>query len=162
MRLLPTVQVCKAPGRYELDYVYKEPYLGLMPIDVIATVKEVANAVKKYNDVPLMNQVFDLQQALLELQTDYIETKKQLDDARTTLEIRQSIHKRGEYFYKDGDEEPLCAKCWQKDDKPVYMSALRDSSTWGKFRECVVCKHMVIEEQPRRGPRQINPHSGWG
>jgi hypothetical protein len=133
-----------------------------MAPDIVNAAKEVYNAVQKYNDVPLMKQVVELQQAVLDLQAELTELKKQLADALAKLDVRHTMHKRGEYFYKDGDEEPLCAKCWQKDDKPVYMSALRDSSTWGKFRECVVCKHMVIEEQSRRGPRQINPHSGWG
>jgi hypothetical protein len=133
-----------------------------MSINIIDAMKAVLKSIQKYNDVELMNQVFTLQAALLELQTENIDMKKQLDEARAKLEVRQSIHKRGEYFYKEGDEEPLCARCWQKDDKPVYMSGLIDSSTYGKVRQCTVCKHMVVEERPVRGQRQVTPHSSWG
>jgi hypothetical protein len=126
-----------------------------MPIDIINTAKEVANAVKKYNDVPLMNQVFELQQALLDMQNDKIELKRQLDEARKKLDIRDTMHKRGEYFYRDGDEEPFCPKCWQKDEKAVYLSTQKTSETYGKYRQCIVCTGMFIEEQPVHMNRQI-------
>jgi hypothetical protein len=133
-----------------------------MPIDIFNAAKEVANAVKKYNDVPLMNQVFDLQQALLDLQKENIELKRQLEEMRVKLEIRQSIKKRGEYFYHDGDEEPLCPKCWQKDDKPVYLSAQKISETYGKYRQCIVCMGLFIEKEPTRTNGQVRPVSEWG
>jgi hypothetical protein len=131
-----------------------------MPSDIINAAKEVYNAVQKYNDVPLMQQVVELQQSVFDLQAELIGTKKQLDDARAKLDIRQSMHKRGEYFYKDDDPEPHCPKCWQQDGKPVYLPAQRTSSTYGKMRQCIICKEIFIEE-PARTQRQINPHSDW-
>jgi hypothetical protein len=133
-----------------------------MAPDIVNAAKEVYNAVQKYNDVPLMKQVVELQQAVFDLQAELIEVKKQLADALAKLDVRHSIHKQGEYFYKDGDEEPFCPKCWQKDDKLVYLPALKTSSTYGKFRQCIVCKQMFIEEAAPT-QRQITPRgSAWG
>jgi hypothetical protein len=133
-----------------------------MPSDIVNAAKEVYNAVQKYNDVPLMKQVVELQQALLDLQTEHMEVKKQRDDALAKLDVRQSMHKQGEYFYKDGDAEPYCPKCWQQDSKLVYLPALKTSSTYGKIRQCIVCKEMFIEEAAPT-QRQITPRgSTWG
>jgi hypothetical protein len=145
-----------------LETRLEQSYLRFMAPDIINAAKEVYNAVQKYNDVPLMNQVVELQQAVLDLQAELIGVKKQLDDARAKLEIRHSIHKRGEYFYKDEGEEPFCPKCWQQDDKLVYLPALTTSSTYGKIRQCIVCNKMFIEE-PLPTQRQITPRTGqWG
>jgi hypothetical protein len=127
----------------------------VMPVDIINTTKEVLKAVQKYNDVELMNKVYTLQAALLELQGENIELRKQLDEAHATLAIRQSIRKRGEYFYKDSEQEPLCPKCWQQDEKLVYLSALK-TAHWGKFRACIVCRSNFTEEK-YDSPMQIRP-----
>jgi hypothetical protein len=133
-----------------------------MAPDIINAAKEVYNAVQKYNDVPLMKHVVELQQAVLDLQTELIAAKKQLDDALAKLDVRHSMHKRGAYFYKDGDEEPFCPKCWQQDDRLVYLPALTTSSTFGKIRQCIVCNKMFIEE-PLPAQRQTTPRTGqWG
>jgi hypothetical protein len=133
-----------------------------MAPDIINAAKEVYNAVQKYNDVPLMKQVVELQQAVLDLQAELVEAKKQLSDALAKLDVRHSIHKRGEYFYKGGDEEPLCPKCWQQNDKLVYLSAVKSNPSYAAFRRCVVCKELFVErEAPTQ--RQITPRgSTWG
>ncbi len=135
-----------------------------MAIDIINTAKEVANAVKKYNDVPLMNQVFELQAALLDLQKQNMELRRELEETRAKLAVKDAIRKRGEYFFKDGEEEPLCPKCWQQDGKPVYLSAQKSSQFYNKYRHCIVCTQTFVEEpRPQRGPRQFGgPSSAWG
>jgi hypothetical protein len=133
-----------------------------MAPDIVNAAKEVYNAVQKYNDVPLMKQVFELQQAALDLQAELIAVKKQLDDALAKLDVRDTMHKRGEYFYKDGYEEPFCPKCWQGDNKLVYLPAVKNSQWYGKIRQCIVCDKIFIEE-PLPTQRQIMPRgSTWG
>jgi hypothetical protein len=133
-----------------------------MAPDIVNAAKEVYNAVQKYNDVPLMKQVVELQQAVLDLQAELIELRKELADALAKLDVRHSMHKRGEYFYKDGDEEPYCPRCWQGDNKLVYLPAVKTSPAIGAFRRCIVCKENFNEgAAPAR--RQITPPgSQWG
>jgi hypothetical protein len=149
-------------GSTVLECEPEQSYLGFMAPDIVNAAKEVYNAVQKYNDVPLMKQVVELQQAVLDLQSELIAAKKQLDDALARLDVRHSMHKRGEYFYKDGDEEPFCPKCWQQDNKLVYLPELRTSATYGKYRECIVCKHLFIEKDASPLQRQITPRGSWG
>ena len=150
------------PGITVLECESEQSYLGAMAPDIVNAAKEVYKAVQKYNDVPLMKQVVELQQAVLDLQAELIEAKKQRDDALAKLDVRHSIHKRGEYFYKDGDAEPFCPKCWQQDNKLVYLPAVNNSSTYGKIRQCIVCNKIFIEEAAPT-QRQITPRgSQWG
>jgi hypothetical protein len=133
-----------------------------MPSDIVNAAKEVYNAVQKYNDVPLMKQVFELQQAALDLQAELIEATKQRDDALAKLDVRQSMHKQGEYFFKDGDPEPFCPKCWQQDSKLVYLPATQQSQSYGIYKRCMVCKEIFVE-QAAPTQRQITPRgSTWG
>lgn len=120
-----------------------------MALDVITAAKELANAVKKYNDVPLMNQVFELQSALLELQQEKMELRKALDAAESKLRARDKIEKRGQLFYKRDDPEPICPVCWQRDERIVYLP---QSQEWngGIRRDCRVCKEVIWEVPMQR------------
>jgi hypothetical protein len=118
-----------------------------MPIDIINTAKEVANAVKKFNDVPLMNQVFELQQALLDLQNETMTLKQQLEAANKKLNVRGTVIKRGTYFYKTEENDPLCPSCWQKNDLPVYLlpPEYGVDGIMGVARKCPVCKQRYTQ-----------------
>jgi hypothetical protein len=59
-----------------LESRLEQSYLGFMAPDIINAAKEVYNAVQKYNDVPLMKQVVELQQAVFDSQAELIEAKK--------------------------------------------------------------------------------------
>lgn len=52
------------------------------------------------------------------------------------------------YFYQDGDDRPMCPKCWQKDRRAVYMG---QQQIWrgGVRRTCPVCDWCNFDESPK-------------
>jgi hypothetical protein len=114
-------------------------YFHEMPIDPIGIAKSVMEAVKKYNDVPLMQQVIELQSAVLDLQREKFELLQALSAAKLKLSTRESVTKKGQYFYKAGDDDPLCPICWSKDEKMVFLPPAREWNG-GIRRDCNACQ----------------------
>jgi hypothetical protein len=110
-------------------------------VDPISAVKEVYAAVQKYNDVPLMKQIVDLQSQMMDQQAELITTKQERRAATEKLSLREKISRRGTagYFYLDGDNDPLCPVCWERDAKIVHLP---QSEKWngGIRRDCNECE----------------------
>jgi hypothetical protein len=110
-------------------------------VDPLSTIKGVYAAVEKYNDVPLMRQIFELQSQLMELQTDLTTARAELEAAEAKLSLREKLTRRGpaNYFYLQGETDPLCPVCWERDGRLTHLPA---SEHWGGGvrRDCKICQ----------------------
>jgi hypothetical protein len=123
--------------------------------DPIGTIKNISEIIKKYNDLELMKQIVALQTEVFDLQTENLDLKKQI--ARINEREKMIRREPHGYYYKDGEEVPHCAKCWENDGKLITLPATADH---GSFvgRRCRVCNHLYIEGRKYEtggGGRQI-------
>lgn len=130
-----------------------------MSIDPLGTLKQIKDLVGKYNDLPLMKQILDLQTEIFELQTENLKLRDELADLRRRQDQRERLQMRGplNYYYQEGDEVPFCPKCWENEAKLIHLSA---PEPWnrGIRRECRVCKETFWEKPMDLRPSQIRPH----
>jgi hypothetical protein len=77
-------------------------------------------------------------------------------------EVQQVVRVRGEfgYCYKEGDDEPLCPRCFQKDQKVVYLPPVEQYGNKGLLRKCVVCDFQKLEERAEPD-RVVFTRSAW-
>jgi hypothetical protein len=124
-----------------------------MPLDPITSLKQIAELVKKYNDLELMKQIVDLQNQLFDSQREKLQLEKALADLKAQLDVRQKLHMRGpnNYFYMDGDDVPLCPLCWERDQKVIHLPP-PDQYMIGLGRVCRVCKHDYSEDGGKPTP----------
>jgi hypothetical protein len=68
--------------------------------------------------------------------------KKTKDSMRAKVTPRETIHRdaRNGYFFKEGDTEPLCPKCYEGTDRPIHLLPLIS----GK-RKCPECSSTYNE-----------------
>lgn len=111
--------------------------------DPIGTIKNIAEIVKKYNDLELMKQIIDLQQEVFDLQRENLDLRKQAEDR-----VHMRLSGEHGYIYRDGDETPHCPKCWEKDRKAIHLPASEDFGSY-HGRICRVCGYHYKE-----GPRK--------
>jgi len=109
-------------------------------MDPLANLKEISNIIKKYNDLELMKRIVDLQTEVFELQTKNLDLKQQLGS-------RESVKRTGPhgFYFQDGDPDPLCPKCWEKDEKMIHLGNSRPWSG-GIRRDCHVCNQTFWEK----------------
>jgi hypothetical protein len=88
-------------------------------IDPVKAIQGVYAAVEKYNDVPLMKQIVDLQSQVMEQQMELTSVRQQLQTATGKLSLREKLTRRGpaNYYYLEGENDPLCPVCWERDGR---------------------------------------------
>ena len=115
--------------------------------DPIDTIKNISEIVKKYGDLPLMEQIVELKLEVFELQRENLALKKQFDE-----QAKMQMNGPWGYYFQDGDDVPFCPKCWESDRKAIHLPGLVDYFG-GRGRICRVCKHQYVEipSAPRNG-----------
>lgn len=110
-------------------------------VDPIDAVKQIYNAVEKYNDVPLMRQIVDLQSQVVDLQAELFRTKRELLELSEKLNTRAKMTRRGpaNFYYLEGETDPLCPICWERDGKTIHLPQ-QERFPGGISRVCNVCR----------------------
>jgi hypothetical protein len=126
--------------------------------DPIGTMKNIAELIKKYNDLELMKQIVSLQTEVFDLQTENLALKKQLTE-RGEREKMKRTEPHG-YYYEEGNDVPHCPKCWEKDEKAITLPAPRDSGSY-QGRTCRVCNHYYKEGPASRGESHRQVGGTW-
>lgn len=91
-----------------------------MLINPLRTLRGISEAIKKYDDLGLMQQIVDLQTGLIESQAEYMTLADELRDAKAELDVRAKIARRGICFYMEGEQDLLYPVCWERDGKTVH------------------------------------------
>jgi hypothetical protein len=120
------------------------------------SVGKVSGLVKKYNDLPLMEEIIELKTRVFALQEELLTAK---------IELAQRDEMRVDgphgYCFKAGDDKPYCPTCWQGSHKEVNLPP-PDNYAGGYGRVCRVCKQLYVERKATL-QRQLSPHvSQWG
>jgi hypothetical protein len=121
------------------------------PMSVVHGAKEIAELVKKYNDIPLYQKIVELQGQVVELATERLELFSKNQELTGKLALRNKTEFRNPYYYQEGDEIPLCPTCYDNSsgEKRIHLTHPSNDYDSGHGRYCRVCKHVIIE-----GPRK--------
>jgi hypothetical protein len=123
------------------------------PSSVIKGVKEVGEIVKKYNDVPLYEKIITFQAQLVELAEERMELTAKVRDLSEKLEKKAKTRFENPYFCEEGNEVPLCPKCFSNSDGKLrmYLTHPAEDRPAGHGRWCRQC-HEFYREGPRKTP----------
>ncbi len=125
----------------------------------IQGVKEIAELVRKYNDYSLYEKIVQLQTQVVELTSERCALKDENDTLRTQLSDRVQTVFRNPYYYKDGDEVPLCPRCYETSSRELRVHLTHPASelTNGFGRICRNCKWFFLEGPERKEPKPHRP-----
>lgn len=107
-------------------------------MSIIDGIKDIANIVRKADNIDLYRQILELQQEALELVEENFNLKKELREAKESTELQERlIFENNTYFIKDEHktEGPYCATCWDNEKKLIRMFDYGD----GIGHYCNVC-----------------------
>ncbi len=122
-------------------------------------VKEIADLVRKYNDYSLYEKIVQLQTQVVELTTERCALKDENDSLKTQLSDRVQTVFRNPYYYTDGDEVPLCPRCYETSSRELRVHLTHPASelTNGFGRICRNCKWFFLEGPERMQPKSHRP-----
>ena len=106
-------------------------------MNVIDQAKELASLIKKIGDVELYRRIVELEGEIIEL----TRSKRELEESKRNLEsqlaLKKSISFESPFYFQEGDEIPICPRCWEKDDRLVHLTGCPPRKVTAY--ECTVC-----------------------
>ncbi len=133
----------------------------LGPMQAVQGVKEIAELVKKYNDVPLYEKIVALQDQVVEIATERLDLYTENQSLKQKLELRAKMHFRNPYWYEEGDEVPFCPTCYESSKGELRIHLPHPPQEWngGNRRICKnkECRCTFYDEGVEPRTRQYSP-----
>ena len=120
----------------------------MMSNDLSSGIKNVADIVKKAENLELYAMLLDLQSKALELQEENAQLKQQLSDQSRIESLRSRIIRHDQPFItlRDDDDHILyCAQCWDSKEKLIQMNTEPSSAEF----ICPSCKNTGVYDRQK-------------
>jgi hypothetical protein len=114
---------------------------------IIDNVKDIAELIKKYDNVELYQKIIDLRDEIFELKEDNLKLKEKIKSLEEEKKINEKmIFELPFYWLKDGEKKdgPYCQKCYDDNKKLIRLQDLKNG-----FWACLVCKCGVADPSYR-------------
>jgi hypothetical protein len=130
----------------------------------VQTAKTAVELAKKSKDSSLKETVGEVLNGILDLKIKVLDLEEENRELKHRLSKQDELERKGEfgYWFKKGQTDPLCPKCYEGDGKEIYLPK---SEPWsgGMRRICKVCRSITWEQPMDLRRRQIQPRSSsWG
>jgi len=122
---------------------------------IIDNVKDIAELVKKYNNLELSQKIIDLRDEIFELKEDNLKLKEKIKALEEEKKISEKmVFESPFYWLKDGEKKdgPYCQKCFDDNKKLIRLQDHKNGHWY-----CLVCKNGVNDSSYK----PLNPlHKG--
>jgi len=108
---------------------------------VVENMKDVAELVKKFNDIELNRRILALENEVLDLSRDKRRLEEEVERFRVTLKQSKEMVFKAPFYYLEGDATPHCPGCWESKKLAVHLHRARKPLPIGDGMECPACKH---------------------
>lgn len=98
--------------------------VGGEKMGILDNIKNVADIVRKADNIDLYKQILDLQQEAMELIEENNELKNEVSELKKSVTTRENLVFKNNMYYLDESEEltgPYCSVCWDIRDRLVRM-----------------------------------------
>jgi hypothetical protein len=117
-------------------------FVGLdRAMGIIENAKEVAELVRKYNDLDLYQKILDLRDEIFALREENLALRERMKEFEKAQVIAKEIRRDGNVYRRrssDGTESgPYCMTCWDADRKLVNVILSKDR--FGTHFRCGRC-----------------------
>ena len=118
---------------------------------VVENMKDVADLVKKFNDIELNRRILALENEVLDLSRDKRRAEEKVEELDRKLRLKSDLKFVPPFYYLAGDRTPYCPSCW-----PVKQIAVHLFKNYGNEEEtrwdCPNCKHMYLVNKGNENP----------
>jgi hypothetical protein len=106
-------------------------------------VKEVAELIRKFNDIDLNRRILNLETEVLDLTRDKRRADERIEELERTLALQKELKFKAPFYRLDGDDSPYCPACWEGKKMAVHVVATTAILN-GRQLQCPSCKQTYI------------------
>ena len=82
-------------------------------MSVISNAKEIADLIKKLDDVELYRKIIELEGEIIELTREKHTLDERVQNLSKTLNIKEKMTFKQPFYYQKGDDVPFYSHCWE-------------------------------------------------
>lgn len=132
----------------------------------LENVRSILDLAQKFGDVELKRRIVDLEDQVAELARERRRLEELTEEQQRLLEIRAKTSFKSPYWYMEGDDVPLCPKCYESSSSKLRIHLTHPAEPWsgGTRRHCKNCGQFFYDEgvQPKSAPTQlVRRRSTW-
>lgn len=90
---------------------------------VVENMKDVADLVKKFNDIELNRRILNLENEVLDLSREKRRTEEKVEELERALKFKEELKFREPFYWREGDNAPYCPGCWESKRTAVHTTA---------------------------------------
>jgi len=106
----------------------------------VENVKEVADLIRKFNDIELNRRILKLEEEVMDLTRDKRRSQDRVAELEHALKFSKELEFRDKFYWASGDPHPYCPACWDKNRQAIHLTDTRLPG-YGDHKQCPVCKH---------------------
>ena len=132
----------------------------------LENVRSIVELAQKFGDLEFKRRIVNLEDQVFELTRERRGLVDRNEELERELVIRTKTSFRNPYWYEDGNDVPLCPKCYESSGYKLRIYLTHPAEDWngGKRRHCKNCGQFFYDEGvvPRRAPiRLARRRSPW-
>ena len=108
---------------------------------VVENMKDVADLVKKYNDLDLNRRIVTLEGEVLDLTRDKRRLEEKLEDLQRALKFKAELIFSEPFYWAKGDATPYCQACWEAKRMAIHVCDAYVAGH-GQCIQCPNCKNI--------------------
>jgi hypothetical protein len=118
----------------------------------VENVKEVADLIRKFNDIDLNRRIVNLENEVLDLSRDKRRLEEKVEELERTLKLRKDLYFYEPFYWMKGDTTPYCPRCWEAQNAAVHVTFGHDNngnqaySAW----QCPSCQQHYYPKELRQ------------
>ncbi len=105
----------------------------------VENMKELADFVKRFNDIELNRRILNLENEVLDLSREKRRADERVEELQRTLRFNKELVFKRPYYWLEGDNTPFCASCWESKRMAVHVVDTFDPVRH-EHKECPTCK----------------------
>jgi hypothetical protein len=103
---------------------------------------EINRLLEQGAKVEALQKIMALKESELALREKNLQLEEELSALRAKAELKGKVNHKPPFFYLEGEDKPLCPKCWQEKQKTNYL--LSEAWNKGTRYDCPVCQFSQI------------------
>jgi hypothetical protein len=107
---------------------------------VVENMKDVADLVKKFNDIDLNRRIVTLEGEVMDLTRDKRRAEDRIEELERALKFKGELKFKNGFYWAEGDDGPYCVGCWDS-KKAANRVVTITVHNMGRQMQCPVCRH---------------------
>jgi len=117
---------------------------------VVENIKEVADLVKKFNDIDLNRRILNLENEVLDLSRDKRRLEEKVEELERSLKFQKTLYFCEPFYRAKAEATPYCPSCWESKTLAVHVLFGRDEAGGSSAWKCPSCKHEYYPPRSRK------------